>query len=109
MKKEIFDPSYSFDDLEILGVFGENVYLRGDYNEGKACIIRISCSLFKESLDCWLNDKKRHCEKWNEFCGTMGSVRPIEFSEVTESRLSSFKVKVFQFNSIDPDTDMEHG
>lgn len=101
--------SYSFDDLEILGVVGENVYIRGDYNQGKTCIVRISRSLFVDSLNYWLNDKKRHCEKWNEFCGVMGRISATEFIEVKETILNVFKAKAFHVSAIDTDTDMEHG
>jgi hypothetical protein len=100
---------YSFDDLEIIGVFGENVYVKGLIDFEHECIIKISRPLFLKSLEIWLNDKKSYCESWKDFCGCLGSIQSTDVEEIHEKLLKPFKLKAYQFNSIEEFTDMEHG
>jgi len=110
MKKEkIIDITYSFDDLCIWGVYGEDVYLKGIYNFEHVCVIKISKILFKKSMDLWLEDKKNYCELWGHFCGVMGSIRSFDYEEMDNMVVDEQDLKVYQFNSIEDFTDMEHG
>lgn len=110
--KEIAEVDYSFDDLNILGVIGKDVFLRGRYNFEQDCVIQIPRQLFKKSLDYWLDDKKDYCERYDHFCGMMGSIRPLDFQEMGTMVVDEDEpkeLKVFKFNSIEDFTDMEHG
>ena len=101
--------AYSFDDLNILGVIGKDVFLRGRYNFEQDCVIQIPRQLFKKSVDHWLDDKKDYCERYDHFCGMMGSIRPIDYQEMGTIVVDEDELKVFKFNSIEDFTDMEHG
>jgi len=101
--------AYSFDDLDILGVFGKDVYLKGTINFEQDCVIQIPRQLFKRSMDYWLNDKKDYCERYDHFCGVMGSIRPLDYQEMGTTVVDEVELKVFKFTSIDSNTDMEHG
>ena len=106
--KKIVEIDYSFDHLEIMGVFGDDVYLKGTYDIKQDCIIKISRSLFEKSLGYWLNDKKSYCEDWGHFCGIMGSIQSIDYEEI-DNNFESTGLKVYKINTIEKDTDMEHG
>ena len=112
--------SYSFDNLCILGVFGNSVYLKGQMGYNKECIIKISRNLFMKSLEYWLNDKKEHCEISGDFCGVLGTIRSCDCTPAGTRKISTeynrkkgrwewVKLRVFKIRSIDPETDMEHG
>ena len=121
MKTEpILSVSYSFDDLNILGVFGQDVFVKGRLGFDEDCIIKISRRLFKQSLDCWLNDKREYCIRYEDFCGAMGTIRSNECSSEgtkeiltnyyqTEKKWGSKVLRVIKVHSIDPNTDMESG
>ena len=106
--RQTIEVAYSFDDLNIFGVYGNEVYLKGTYDIKNECIIKISRSLFKKSLDYWLTDKKDYCERYGHFCGAMGSIRSTDFEEVI-GEFEDKEPKVYKINSIESDTDMEHG
>ena len=101
--------SYSFDCLEILGVVGEDVFLRGIPDFEQDCVVQISRQLFKESLDYFLNDKKDYCERYDHFCGVMGSIRSLDCEKMGKIEVEGKLLKVYKVNAIDSDTDMEHG
>jgi hypothetical protein len=107
--KEIVEVAYSFDDLNILGVYGLDVYLMGTYDIEHDCVIKISRSLFKKSLDIWLQDKKRYCELWGHFCGVMGSIRSLDYKEIDKMEVDEKELNVYEINAIADFTDMEHG
>jgi hypothetical protein len=92
--------SFSYDDLRILGAYGSEVFLRGqcdtndygkdDEEKPQPCVIVMKRSLFKKTLNYWLDDKARLCNTWGsvhggnnhlEFRGTMGSVRAADYIE----------------------------
>jgi len=108
MKDRQIEVSYSFDDLNILGVYGNDVFLKGFYDIEHECIIKITRNLFKKSIDNWLNDKKSYCERYGYFCGVMGSIRSDDFEEVI-GEFEDKELKVYKIISIDMNTDMEHG
>lgn len=112
--------SYSFDDLHILGVFGQDVFLKGIFKFDEECIIKISRELSKKSLDYWLDEKQEFCELGGDFCGVLGSVRADDYSDAgTREILTEYnegkrewegkELQVIQVHSISPEMDMEHG
>ena len=111
--------SFSFDNFEILGVFGKKIYLRGDIfqegSEGDECIIIISHKLLNKAMSLWIKDKKEYCERWDEFCGKMGSIYLDKYTEVDRINLLSinnekfFMARAFEVISFENSTDMEHG
>jgi len=98
--KQTVEVSYSFDYLEIMGVYGEYVFLKGTYDIKHECIIKIPRNLFKKSLDYWLNDKKSYCERYGHFCGAMGSIRSTDFEEVI-GEFEDKEPKVFKITRIE--------
>ena len=75
---------FSFDNLDILGVFGENVFLRGINDSEEEIVIQLTQKQFHDSLDCWLNDKRSFCERYNHYCGSMGQITSNDY-EITET------------------------
>jgi hypothetical protein len=107
--KETVEVAYSFDDLNILGVYGNNVYLKGTYDIEYDCVIKISRTLFKKSLDIWLHDKREYCELWGHFCGVMGSIRSLDYREIDKMEVYEQELNVYEINAIQEFSDMEHG
>jgi hypothetical protein len=95
-------PYFSFDHLNILGVFKHLVQLEGkiqadegdDEQEGR-CIIFLTRTLLTRALKCWLDDKRRYCEIFKECCGAEGRCQASKFKEI--------KNKTFWFNDYVPD------
>lgn len=126
-KKEELGIRFSFDNLDILGVFKDKVYLRGTYYnvttedfKDEICVIVISSKLFHKSLDLWLKDKKNYCENWNHFCGVMGTIEAVKYKELDKTNLlvdfdertekCIYKdVRTFEVKSFQNSCDMEHG
>lgn len=129
--KDEITVSFTFDDLDILGVVGDAVYVRGSIYAPdsppddcvKECALVISRGLLHQSLIYFLNDKARYCERCGHFCGVMGSLRATEFEELderyrctmiprtarNEEDFVSVPVRTFTITAFDPNTDMEHG
>lgn len=115
-KEKVTQLSFSFDSLEILGVFGNKVYIRGFYfsqikDDMIDCVLEFKNKLFKKSLNLWLKDKKDYCERWGHFCGVMGSIRSDNFEEIGSVIFDDEKkeLRTFKINSIEEFCDMEHG
>lgn len=106
---------FSYDELNIIGVLNQNVYVQGYYYDEPEtfrvdCLLKLDMSLFKSTLDLWLKDKKEYCERWKEFCGVMGSIASKDFSILDEEMTYYDKVlRVISVNSIEDTCDMEHG
>jgi hypothetical protein len=119
--------SFTFDDLAIVGVIGDAVYLRGttlpEDGPFEECIVIVTRSLLHQSLIYFLNDKAAYCERNGHFCGVMGSLRATEFEELDERHrcvmilrtarkdedFVPVPVHTFIVTAFDPNTDMEHG
>lgn len=104
--------SFSFDNLNILGVFEKDVYVSGriDFDDDnpskfKRTILIMSKELFHESLDIWLKDKKDYCERYGEFCGVWGRLYACKY-ELEDEKRSKRVFRIFSFHNY---TDMEHG
>ena len=108
-KKQIFEVTYSFDDLNVLGVHGKDVFLKGKINFEFDCVILISKQLFKKSLDLWLRDNKVYCERWGHFCGNMGSIRALDYKKVDQIELDEQELNLYKINTIEKFGDIEHG
>lgn len=80
------DVSFSFDNLDILGVHQDEeftfVSLRGEmWSEEKddfePVVIEMVQETFQNALSLWLKEKQHFCEAYGEFCGKMGSIRAL--------------------------------
>ena len=115
--------SFSYDDLTILGVFKNNVYIKGrilcdhdDYTfDHNNCVLVIERKLFKKTTDMWLDAKRDYCERYNHFCGVMGGLYPDIFEEsedkieILNDECELVPVRAFVVNSFEDCIDMEHG
>jgi len=120
---------YSFDHLEMFGVFGKEVHLKGwvrfedddeqfDYHDA---IIVLTRALFKKSMDYWMNEKAKFCKHYSHYCGAMGTITPTENGAVLvgyqnmnvwDKKKEDMVVKEFPiivFTEISEVVDMEHG
>lgn len=111
---------FSYDSLEILGVQGNRVYVKGNYwrdDEPGVCVLVISRRLFERTLKMWLDAKKSTCEHYGHFCGVMGSLRASRYKErtgkarcfLTSGSGERVLVRTFAVTGFDPEVDMEHG
>ena len=89
---------FSFDDLKILGGFGDNVHIQGiksTYDKTSTmkmevgvsykfsdlpssseedCILSINRKLFQKMMDKWLDSKLDYCDRWEHYCGVGGEI-----------------------------------
>lgn len=88
---------FSYDDLKILGVLENRVYVQGelfpdDDGEVEECALIISRRLFERTLKMWLDCKQSICEHYAraagclDLCGVMGSLRAIRYRELPEDQ-----------------------
>lgn len=117
--------NFSFDNLDILGVFGNKVHLRGsaeidEEKDNVECVIVLDKKLFHKTLDAWLAAKKKYCESWNHYCGQMGRVYSTETKNCGTIKLLTEEncrkgiydledVPLIEMLTFDPEMDMEHG
>lgn len=104
---------FSYDDLKIFGVLHNHVFVIGYYWKEEIrveCILKFTKSLFNDTLALWLKDKEVYCERYQEFCGEMGSIISSNF-ETTDQEVEYFEstLSIFFVNSIEDNCDMEHG
>lgn len=105
---------FSYDDLNILGVLKEIIYVKGYYydntDERINCILGFTKSLFKDTINLWLKDKEEYCERYNHFCGAMGSIICINFT-ITNQEIKYYDevLPVIIVNTIENTCNMEHG
>jgi hypothetical protein len=75
-----FDPSD-----KILGVFDEWIYIEGiDHSKGSNewdCVLAIQRNEFLRIFNIWLDGKKDYCERFNHFCGQMGTADVVKFAK----------------------------
>jgi hypothetical protein len=107
--------SYSFDELEIVGAQGKEIYVRSMvYSEEQEKLVCLQFSMNKwiELQKSWISEKKAFCERYEHFCG---------WGDVT----SHYKNNGYSIELLDPETnemkrvsiliptdflvDMEHG
>lgn len=107
---------FSFDNLHILGVMDEHVFVRARNSENdEECVAKLTRKKFHETLDLWLNDKKAYCERYNHFCGVMGQIFCDEYNIEGQTNLRPegggelINVDLCYIISFDDTTDMEHG
>lgn len=106
---------YYFDDITIIGVFDDYVFLKGFYeNEdtnigdpAQECIIKISIKLFKKSWDYCLKDTNELCEEFEMYCEAWGSISSCDINEIVEDDLKPLGLKIYKVNSINCFTDMQ--
>jgi hypothetical protein len=110
---------FSFDKLDVLGVFGGYIFIRGEinYDWENECVIKIKKVLFHKTLKEWIKEKQQYCEHFKCFCGVNNS-STSDYKEVgttdllceivdCDAPLEYKRVKIFEVNSMD--TECEHG
>jgi hypothetical protein len=120
-----FDPSRD----EVLGVFGDDVYVRIDIlteKDSEPGVLIISRNEYLRVWNNWLDGKKRYCESNNHFCGVMGYTFPEDYKlvesivlnlenpkldEQDESTWTSIPTKVttYKVRKFEDHHDFEHG
>jgi hypothetical protein len=66
--------TYFYDNLEIIGAAGKNIYvlptdlLEKDGEEIEACLV-FTMTKWVELQKAWITEKKEFCERYNHFCG----------------------------------------
>jgi hypothetical protein len=107
-KKDI-TVEFSFDQFDIIGVSKDNVWLDGriyDDSESTECLVFLDKKLLHKALDLWIKDKKAYCDRFNHFCGRMGSIQAKKFVELDRT---SDDCRVVKIISIENHCNMEHG
>jgi len=66
-------------NTEILGVVGKNIHLlthgfKNDEDSDFDCVLVVSVKEYLKQWKAWLRGKKRYCERYNHYCGVMGTV-----------------------------------
>lgn len=116
--------SFSFDRLDILGVFDDDVHVRGRH-DSEDCVIVLNRELFHQALDVWLTNKQLICTRYEHYCGAMGSIMSknklrdvgeVDVFLITTTGYSDqeleyiyTKVKMYRISAIEKTADMEHG
>lgn len=111
--KEVVNVSFDYDRLDILGVFGTRVFVKGTLwkiddddpstDVDNDCVLVINRTLFLKTVGMWLDEKKRCCEAYNHFCGQMGSLRSDDYDEYEEKDRIRISDTV-KMNGLDVDT-----
>ena len=66
--------SFSFDDLNLLGVKSGLIFIRGVSNNNEDCVLAIKKSHFNKMFKLWLKEKEDFCKRYDHFCGVGGFV-----------------------------------
>ena len=66
--------AFCFDDLDVLGIRGGRVYVRGVEDFETPCVLAVKKSTFKKMFSKWLEEKEDFCKRYKEFCGVGGYV-----------------------------------
>lgn len=76
MKEEIEEVDLSFDPTinEVLGVFGEEVHVRGN-----GCVLVMPEKVYLKVWKNWLAGKRNYCERFDHYCGVAGYTEPIKY------------------------------
>jgi len=119
-----FDPSRD----EVLGVFGNNVHVRGVKflgEEDSEIVLIIPRKEYLRVWNNWLDGKKSKCEAYQHYCGVMGYTFPVDyikqdyqidltvFDETKDvddpDFVGSINVDVYKVTKFDDYHDFEHG
>lgn len=112
--------AFSFDRLNILGIFGAFLFIEGNINYyDEKCIIKVKKPLFHKTLKEWMKEKQQYCEHFKGFCG-VNNTETYDYEEAGETEIydldnnidpdeepKTIKVKIYKANSLD--TECEHG
>ena len=98
--KEVKWLTFSFDNLDMLTMIDEDVYVRGMKNTDSECVLIMSENLFHKALSRWLRHKEYWFSKKKKFCGE-GFVYCGRFMEIGEIKiLKKFFLKRSEDNGI---------
>jgi hypothetical protein len=113
--------TYRIDGLDIIGVIGNELHIRGnEVDENYAqCIIVINKKIHNKLFNNWIKSKKDFCKRYKHYCGVSSGFELegenigktnlfINFDEDTEELIYS-DVNVYRVIKYDEFIDMEHG
>jgi len=125
INKEIDELNFSFDDLHVIGVMYNKVFVEGWYfndseniddSELIKCLLAFDKPLFHIALDHWINNKEQKCESYGHFCGVGGRVICTSFNKIEEefsiydgTLEKEVPIEAFEINYVEQNCDMEHG
>lgn len=69
MKTETFDLTFSFDDLNVLGVVGNNIHLSVSDEGNNDCVLSLTREQFVKAMNNWLDRKAQFWDNWGHYCG----------------------------------------
>ena len=69
-------------ETKVLGVFGDDIHLLAYAFDGEDkengedfdCVLVVTRKLYLREWGKWIDGKKKHCEKFKEYCGILGQV-----------------------------------
>ncbi len=111
LDKISYDPS----EDKVIGVTDYNCHVLLHDENDYPIVLLIPIDVFHETWDNWLEGKRSMCERYNHYCGVLGSTK-IEDAEILEDseitifhkgeEVKPFVVQVWEFS---PFHDFEHG
>jgi len=112
---------------KILGVFGKNIHLLtyGYKDEGDLqtdiddLVLVIPIEVYIKQWKAWIDGKRDYCERFNHYCGVMGTVSAkdpreagiqtiFKWNEKTEE-MDEIEVPIYTAIDFDGPPDFEHG
>lgn len=107
--------SYSYDDLQIVGAYGKNIYVRSyvwNDEEHKLVCLQFSMTKWIELQKAWISEKRDFCERYEHFCGwgdiTSNYTNTGSSIELLDEDTNEMK-RVSILKPLDFLVDMEHG
>lgn len=97
--------TFSFDDLNILGVIKNDVHLSIIDEDGHDCILSIPRDRFVKSMNDWLDRKAEYWKNWGHYCG-VGYVLVYDCIKTGET---DFAIIYSPQESSEIIVDIEHG
>jgi hypothetical protein len=110
--------SYSFDDLEIVGAYGRNIYVRSkvwkteDTDYRKLVCLQFSMTKWIELQKAWITEKKNFCERYEHFCGWGDVISNYKDNGYSIELLDTETMELKRVSILQPTdflVDMEHG
>ena len=106
--------TYSYDNLQIVGAYGKDIYVLPQYLMGedtedmKACLV-FSMTKWIELQKAWISEKKDFCERYNHFCGWGDVISQYVCVGEIDVRIDNEIKVVPLLKPLDFLVDMEHG
>ena len=119
--------NYMFNELEIIGAMGKNIYVRttidhwdetqeegvSSYNRSEFVCLVFSMTSWMKLQKTYIDGKKKICEMYDHFCGWSDIESEVEFVGMVEMRVEHDDVsEIVEVRALRPktfDVCMEHG